>query len=195
MAKKTKVVDKWKLKKWYKVLAPPMFDHHEICEVAANEDRFLLNRVVEIGLNELVQSGSHSAMFTKLVFRITKVEGDKAYTALIGHSVSPSYIKTFARRGKSLVHMTLDEKTKDDQDVRLKLIAVTNGRISGTTMRNLRSAMRSKVLADIGSQSYDDLMQNILYGKFVSGLYNELKKITSMRRVEIRKTEKKEVFA
>lgn len=193
--KKAKVIDKWKLKRWFTVLAPPMFDQQELCEIAAAEDRALLNRIVRVALGDLIQSGSQSAMFTSLSFRITKAEGGKAYTALVGHAISPSFMKTFARRGKSLVHMSLDCKTRDDQSVRLKVIAVTNGRVSETTMRNVRNVIQAKVVADAAARNYDELMQDVLYGRFVAGLFNELKKITSMRRVEIRKSEKKETFA
>ena len=195
MAKKTKVIDKWKLKNWYSVLAPQLFEHQEIGEVAASDEKQLVNRIIRIGLNEMIDSGSQSAFFTTLLFRIINVDGGKAKTMLIGHEISPSYLKTFARRGKDLVHMVIDGKTKDEQEVRLKVIAVTAGSISDSTIHSLRKSIVEKVVADTATHSYDELMQDILYGKFVSRLYNELKKITTMRRVEIRKTEKKEVFA
>lgn len=193
--KKTKVVDKWKLKKWYTVIAPSMFEHQELGEVAAAEDRLLMNRILRIGLHELMGSASQNTMFTTLQFRISEINGGKAATTLIGHEVSPSYIKTFARRGKTLLHMTVDGKTKDDVGIRVKAIAVTAGKISSTTIGNLRKTMAGILPREVGSHTYDELMQEIIYGRLVSRLFNELKKITAMRRVEIRKSEKKEVFA
>ncbi len=194
MAKKTKVVDKWKLKKWYTVLAPTMFEQKELCEIAANEDKFLINRIIDIGLNELVDNASPATRFTTLSFRVHEVDGNKAKTTLIGHIVAPAYIKTFARRGKSLIHMVVDSKTKDEEEVRLKAIAITAGRISGTTMHNLRKAMKERIEKDVVTRDYEQLMQDIVYGRFVSALFNDLKAITSIRRVEIRKSEKKETF-
>ena len=37
-------------------------------------------------------------------------------------------------------------------------------------------------------------MQDVLYGRFSSKLFNRLKTITKMRRIEVRKSERGEVF-
>lgn len=193
--KKTKVVDRWKLKKWYTVVAPPLFDNKEMCEVVATDEKSLMNRVVKMSLMELLSTSSQTAMFTFLKFRISEIAGTKAITKLIGHDVSSSYIRTFARRGKTLLHQAVDTKTKDDQTVRIKVVAVASGRISSTTKKNLRARIVEE-LAAVGPQfTYDELMQEILYGRMVSKIYNKLKQITSMRRFEVRRTEKHETFA
>ncbi len=193
--KKTKVVDRWKLKKWYTVVAPQLFDNKELCEIVATDEKSLVNRVIKVSLMELMQTSSQTSMFTFLKFRIGEIAGAKAVTKLIGHDVSPSYIRTFARRGKTLIHQAVDVKTKDDQTVRVKIVAVASGRISNTTKRNLRAKIVEEVSA-VGPQfTYDELMQEILYGRMVSKIYNKLKQITSMRRFEVRKTEKHENFA
>ena len=192
--KKTKVVDKWKLKKWYTVLAPTMFDNREICEVVAVEDQSLVNRIVRISLMELMSTSSQTSMFTFLRFRITGVTGNTAQTILIGHEVSPSYIKTFARRGKTILHMVVDIRTKDDVGIRIKVVGVASGKISETTKRNLRNTIVDEIKKAGPTFKYDELMQEILYGKLASKIFNRLKQITSMKRFEIRKTEKFEEF-
>lgn len=194
VAKKTKVVDKWKLKKWYAVLAPSIFDNREICEIVANDDASLLNRIVKTSLTSFVSSASQSAMFSTLFFRIVEVKGGQAFTKLIGHEIAPSYIKTFARRGKNFIHMVVDTKTKDGEDVRLKVVGVTGGRISWNTARAIRLAIVDEVKKDTPALTYDELIQDVIYGKLVSRLFNRLKQIATMRRVEIRKTERKERF-
>jgi len=194
--KKTKVMDKWKQKKWFSVVTPAMFDNKPLCELVAAEDKNLINRIVRTSLADIgVTGGSPVAMFTSLKFRVNEVKGDTAYTNLIGHEVAPSYMKTFARRGRSLIHQVVDIKTKDGLDVRLKAIAVTGARVSENTKRNLRERMVAEIKEGASQFSYNELMQEILYGRFVSKLYNSLKKITKMKRTEIRKSELKEVFA
>ncbi len=189
-----KIVDKWKLKKWYTVLAPPMFDNKEICEVVAAEDQMLTNRIVRISLMELMSTSSQTSMFTFLRFRISGVAGNTAQTTLIGHEVSASYIKTFARRGKTILHMVVDIKTKDDVGVRIKVVGVATGKISETTKRNLRNTIVDEIKKFGPTFKYDELMQEILYGRLVSKIFNHLKQITSMKRFEIRKTERHEAF-
>ncbi len=193
-SKKTKVVDKWKSKKWFTVVAPSMFEGKEIAEVVANDEKNLKNRIVRKGMLDMGGSPSQMAMFTSLRFRLTDVKGTTANTKLIGHEIASSYIKTFARRGKSLIHQIVDGKTKDDENVRLKVIAVTGARVSENTKRNIREALVDETMKGLQEEDFDGLMQSLLQGKFSSRLYNRLKAITRMRRVEIWKSERQEAF-
>jgi small subunit ribosomal protein S3Ae len=194
--KKVKAVDKWKLKKWFSVKAPSMFEGKEICEVVASDEKRLLNRIVRTSLLELGVSGAGSqmAMFTTLRFRIKDITGNDANTTIIGHEISPSFIKTFARRGKSLIHQVVDEKTKDNEDLRLKLVAVTGARVSRNTRRNLRNALVEECKKAITEKTFDEAIQDVIYGRVSSRLFGRLKQITKMRRVEVRKSQRGEVF-
>jgi len=194
--KKAKVMDKWKQKKWFTVLTPPIFESRTLCEVVAGEEEQLMNRIIKASLADIGVAGSSQvAMFTSLRFRINEVKGTTANTKLIGHEVAPSFIKTFARRRRSVIHQVIDSKTKDGIELRIKIIAVTGARVSENTRRNIRNLVVQEVKAGASSLNFDELMQDMLYGRFVSRLFNSLKKITRMKRVEIRKSELKEVFA
>lgn len=193
--KKVKTVDKWKAKKWYSVKAPPVFESKELCEVVASDDAKLVNRIVRASLLELgMGSASQMAMFTTLKFRIKEVNGNDAYTSLLGHEISTSFIRTFARRGKSLIHQVVDEKTKDNEDLRLKVIAVTGARVSQNTKRNLRSALVEECRKAVAEKNFDEVMADVIYGRLSSKIFSRLKTITRMRRVEVRKSERGEVF-
>ncbi len=193
--KRTKVVDKWKSKKWYDVVAPEMFDRKQIAQVVASDEKQLKNRIIRKGLMELGTAGpSQIAMFTNLRFRITDVNGDTADTRFIGHEVASSYIKTFARRGKSLIHQIVDEKTRDGEDLRLKVIAVTGSRVSQNTKRNIRAALQEVSHSQIAENDFKDNMEQIISGKFSSMIFNRLKQITKMKRVEVWKSERGENF-
>lgn len=193
--KKTKVVDKWKSKKWYTVKAPALFDNKDLCEIITSDEKNLENRIIKRSLMDLgVGSNSQLAMFTNLKFRIKDVKGTVAETVLIGHEVSPAYMKTFARRGKSLIHEVIDVKPKDGGDVRVKIIAVSDARVSENTRRNIRSAIVEETKKHAGELKADELMQELIYGKFSSKIFGRLKQMTKMKRVEVRKSEVKEVF-
>ena len=193
--KKLKVVDKWKSKKWYTVRAPAIFDAKELCEVVAADDKLLTNRIVKKSLMELgIGGSSQMAMFTTMLFRIKDVKGVDASTILIGHEISPSFIKTFARRGKSLIHEVVEDKTKDGETLRLKLISVTGARVSWNTKKNIRKIMVDETRKAITDANFDEVIQDVLYGRFSAKLFNQLKTITKMRRVEVRKSERGEIF-
>ncbi len=188
-------MDKWKAKKWYSVKAPQAFEGKELCEVVASDDKKLINRIVRKSLLELgIGAASQMAMFTTLFFRISDVKGNDAPTVLLGHEISPSFLKTFARRGKSLIHEVVDEKTKDNEALRLKLIAVTGAHVSENTRRNLRRVLVEESRKAVSEANFDDVMQEVLFGRLSSRLFNRLKQITRMRRVEVRKSERGETF-
>lgn len=172
-----------------------MFEHKELCEVVAGDDKTLLNRIVRKSLLELgIGGASQMAMFTTMFFRINDVKGSDAGTILLGHEISPSFLKTFARRGKSLIHEVVDEKAKDGETLRLKVIAVTGARVSENTRRNLRRVLVEEARKAVSEGTFDEVMQDVLYGRLSAKLFNRLKQITKMRRVEVRKSERGEVF-
>src|SRR3989338_847185 len=194
MAKRTKVVDKWKTKKWFRVEAPSTFDNSEVCEIVATDEKQLMNRIITVNLSSLTSSRSQMAAFTRVQIRDCEVGPTTAKTKLIGHSVSSAYMKTFARRGKTLGHYVVDVKTKDGEVLRVKAIAVTTGRISATTKKNLGKKIIEEILNLLKDLTFEEAMKEILYEKFSPKIFGKLKQITSMRRFEIRKTERKETF-
>ncbi len=193
--KKAKVVDKWKAKQWYTVLAPQIFESKEIAEIISSDEENVKNRVISVSLAEVTGQPSQSAIFTSLRFRVMDVKGKSAYTKLIGHEISPSYLRTLSRRNRSIISIVYDVKTKDDQTVRVKLIAITGSEVSQNTKKNIHHAIMEE-LKKVGAEyTTDQLMQEIIFGKFASRFFNRLKQITLMRRVEIKKSELKEAAA
>ena len=175
--------------------APALFEHKELCEVVATDEKRLPNRIVRSSLMELGMGGaSQMAMFTTLRFRIEGVNGSDANTKLLGHDIAPSFIRTFARRGKSLIHQVVDEKTTDNESLRLKVIAVTGARVSENTRRNLRSLIVEECKKSIAEKPFEEVIQDVIYGRFSSKIFTRLKQITKMRRVEIRRSERGETF-
>jgi small subunit ribosomal protein S3Ae len=191
--KQRKVVDKWKLKKWYTILAPESFDRKEIGETVASDPQYLLNRVVKIPLSDLTGQPTQTSMFTFVKFRIKDVKGETAYTDIIGHELSSTYLKTLVRRKRAVVSVVKDVKTKDGKVVRLKVVAVTDSKVPRNTKRNLHHEIVAE-LEEASKLPFDQLMQEAIFGKINMRIFNRLKQITAMRRVEVRKSELIEQF-
>jgi small subunit ribosomal protein S3Ae len=194
MVVKKKASDKQKLKEWYKVLAPEKYESKELGEVVASDGKLLLNRVIPISLSDLTGRFSQTALYTTLDFRVKDVRGKAAHTELIGHNLSPSYLRTFIRRRRTVLHSVVDVSTKDDKSVRLKVVAVTRDKISETQRRNLRRVIEEEVRVASKEFSYYDMMDEIMYGRFATRVFNKAKDVTPMGRVEFRKSELKETF-
>lgn len=193
--KKTKVVDKWKAKSWYSIIAPEMFESKEIGQLVSAEEDNLLNRKVKVGLGEITGSFSQSTAYTSLFFRIKEVKGKSAHAAFIGHELVPGYVRTLARRRRSVMNQVDDVTTKDGVQVRIKTICVSGIRVSESVRADVRRTISGTVKALAKSTDFPTLVQEMVFGKFSAKVFNSIKKIGPLKRVEVRKSEVKENFA
>ncbi|MGB9719446.1 MAG: hypothetical protein ACPL06_02535 [Candidatus Anstonellales archaeon] len=189
-----KVVDKWKTKQWYNVVAPEVFEGRVVAEIIASDPDHLINRIVPVNLMDITGKMSQQNIYTTVKFRITEVKGNNAYTKIIGHELAPGYLKTLARKNRSIIHHVVPLETKDGRKMKIKIIGVTFSKVSANTKKNLRNALVNAVLENGKTMGYDELMKEIVYGNFANKLFSIANAINAMRRVEVRKTELEETF-
>lgn len=193
--KKARVVDKWKLKSWYSIKAPDIFEGKEIGQLVATEEESLKDRVIRVGLGEITGSFSSSTAFTSVLFRVSGVSGKTVNTKFIGHELSASYLKTLLRRRRSIIYSTVDVKSMDGVQMRLKSVAVTAFRASEATRHDLRAAIEQNIKSVASQMDSNSLCQEVIFGKFSAKVFGKVKNITPLRRLEIRKSEVLETFA
>ena len=184
---KQKVVDKWKTKAWYSVLAPEMFELKEIAQIPADEDSKMMGRRLGVSLSELTGDMMHT--YTNLHFRVNDIKGNTAYTALIGHSLSPSYLRSLVRRRRDVINDVIDAQTSGGVAVRVKVSIYTARKTSGAARAAVRRAMREEMGARAKEMDFATFVQEIVFGKFSGRIYKVIKKIIPVKRIEIRKTE------
>ena len=182
--------DKFKLKSWYSILAPKMFDEKKIGDVLGIDDASVMNRVLNVNLSEL--SGEMQHGYTKVNFRVNEIKGKTAYTNFIGHELIRSYIKTLARRGMSLVDNVIMVTTKDDVKISVKTAIITSNKISRAMRTNLRHATEEVILEHAKKHDFETFMQEVLYKKLSTDIYKKNKEFVPIKRVEIIKTEVQE---
>jgi len=190
---KQRVVDKWKTKTWYTVIAPDMFENKEIGQIPADDDSKLLNRIVRVSLSDL--TGDMTQAYTTILFRVNDVKGKTAYTKLVGHELSSSYLRSLVRRKRDVIHDVIDVQTKDGVGLRVKTSIYTAKKASSPAKTAVRNAARAEVIARAKEMDFAALEQEIVFGKFSSRIYKVVKKILPIKRVEVRKTELHETFA
>src|SRR3989338_11336175 len=190
---KVKAVDKWKTKQWYAVNAPEMFEGRTIAEVVSSEDKYLLNRKVRVSLADM--TGDMSQAYTLMDFRITEVKGKTAYTVFIGHELSRSYLRTLVRRRRNVIGEVVDVSTKEGKRMRLKACIFTGTKLSTPTRSAIRNAVNEAARKMAEESNYQQIVQELIFGKFASRVNNKVHKRAPIRRVEIRKSELEESFA
>ncbi|MEM3408182.1 MAG: 30S ribosomal protein S3ae [Candidatus Micrarchaeia archaeon] len=187
-----KVVDTWKSKQWYEVVAPQIFDSKVVGEIISSDPKLLKDRVVKVGLDEL--TGDLSQAYTNVKLRVVDVKGKTAITKFIGSEQLPSYIRTFVRRRKTIIDDVIDVKTMDGQKFRIKPIVFAAGKIARDAEAEIRVKLRALLNEKASQTNSDDLIRELLFKKYAQSLIPAIKKIAPIKRIEIRKIELKEIF-
>lgn len=186
-----KIKDKWKVKEWYKVHAPLMFNESEIGETPAIDPDTLYGRVVEVTVNEL--TGDFSKQHIKIKFQITNIDGYDAKTSFIGHEITSDYVRRLTRRRKTKTDHVVDITTKDGFVLRLKPMSVAERRIQTSQEDAMRRCMVES-LTQIGMENnLSDIVKIIVSGDMAKIVAKACHEVIPIKRIEIRKSEVLEV--
>jgi small subunit ribosomal protein S3Ae len=191
---KAKVVDKWKAKSWYTLVAPEMLDSREMGQLVSSDEANLMDRKVKIGLGDMLDSFSQATAYTSMHFRVKEVKGKSAHCIFIGHELVPGYVRTLARRRRSVMNQVDDVVTKDGVGVRVKIICVSGLRVSEGVRADVRKGISEAVKALASQMDYATLVQEMVFGKLSAKIYAHVKRMGPIKRVEVRKSELRESF-
>jgi small subunit ribosomal protein S3Ae len=179
--------DKWKLKKWFTVYAPKLFNEAQICEMPANEDSTVIGRNIRVGLNTLTKNPAHA--YTNVTLRITGVNGEAAQTRLVMIEQLYSYIHSLVRRYRGIASSVSSITTKDNVGMVAKMLVVTQARVAHTKIKGIREET-GKFIADyFSSNDADSVVSSIIEGKLQGELAAKLRHITPINKVEVKKLE------
>lgn len=180
------IKDKWKLKKWYEVIAPPIFGSMSLGTIPSDDPDKLIGRVIEATLYDI--TGDITQVHVKLYFQIISVEGDKAITRIKGHELARDYVKSLIRRKSSKIQGVFDIQTKDGYVLRITIIALTSYRCKTSQKRASRRTMSEYITKRASELTLDELYTEILNGKISNDVHALARKIYPIRRVEVYKT-------
>jgi len=184
--KKGKTVDKWKTKKRFEVVAPEMFNNTPIGPIFAKEASDLKGRTVNTTLSKLVNSNQHHI---KVKLQVVGTQGFTVLTIVRGVELARAYISSHTRLGSDTVENIFTLKTVDGKKVRLKTIMFTKGKSHSDQRKTLRKLVEEILHASAEKLDYDRLVQEVVFGKLGSLIFNRGKRIVPLGRVEVRKLE------
>lgn len=174
-------------KQWYEILAPKMFDEQVVGETLAVEPRHLIGRTLQVSLIELVRD--YSKFYMKLNLQIDRVEGQKAYTKLMGHDVMRERVYRLVQNYGRRVDVIQDLATKDGVRVRIKTIFVLLKRV-GTSMKDAtRKVAKAKIEELVPEMTFEELINSIISGELQNEVRRAASKAYPVASIEIRKTE------
>ncbi len=182
-----KVKDKWKSKVWYTILATESFGKKEIGSTPAAEPDELINRISEAYLSNI--TGDFKLSHVKLFFRITRVEGDKAYTEFEGHEINQDYIRRLVRRRKTRIDSVVDVVTSDGIKLRLKPLIILDRKVINNIETNIRNSINEFLREKASSLPLDQLVVYMLSPQYANDAFEKIKNIYPTRKIELRKSE------
>ena len=181
-----RIKDKWRDKKWYKVVSPPYFGGVELGAVPADDPSKLVGRIVDGTLYDITNDFAHQ--YLKLYFRVEDVEGKTARTIFKGHEYSRDYLRSLVRRRTTRVDGILNVITKDNYGLMLAVSLFTLSRIKTSQEQEIRAIMAKIVKEKASLLTFDQFVQELVLGKIASDIYNEAKRISPLRHVGVRKS-------
>ena len=184
--RKGRTKDKWRDKKWYKVVSPPYFGGVELGAVPADDPNKLVGRIVDGTLYDITNDFAHQ--YLKMYFRIEDVEGKTARTVFKGHEYSRDYLRSLVRRRTTRVDGIFNLSTKDAYGLMLAVSVFTLSRIKTSQEHEIRTIMQKIVKDKASTLTFDQFVQELVLGKIASDIYNEAKKISPLRHVGVRKS-------
>ena len=186
MARKTKVKDKWREKKWITVYAPASFNNIPIAYIPITDDEHAKGRVIEVTLFDILK-GDPSQYQYKIYFQIDKVEGEKATTIFKRYEYAKEFLRSLIRRGSTKISYITECKTKDGHIFRIKVIALTHKQLNASRMHALRLIARDVMNKTIPQMSIEQFVQATCYGKINSDIMAAAKKVIRIRHVGLEK--------
>ncbi len=179
--------DKWKMKKWFSVYAPKVFNDALVGEMPANDEKAAIGRNIIVSLDYITHNPSHA--YTNVILKVSDVNGESAHTKLVGMELLNSYIRSFVRRYKSVSSVVVPVVTKDNVSLVAKVMAITKMRTARTKIVGVRKDMIAYTAKYFSENDLDAAVNSIMEGKFQAELASSLRHITDLQKVEVRKLE------
>ena len=180
------IKDKWKLKKWFNILAPKSFGETSLGSTLAYDISQTINRKVETTLYDL--TGDFNLVYVHLYFKIIGTAGENLVTRFAGHELSRDYLRSLIRRKSSKINHVIDVTTKDGYVIRVKGLALTTYRCHRSQKTAIRKIMEEVVTKYASELTFDEFVQKMLFGEMANAIFEMAHKIYPLRRVEIEKS-------
>ena len=174
-------------KNWYEVQAPDIFSVDSVTETPAERDSQVVGRKVSESLTDIMDEADK--YYVDVSFRVTEVEGNKAFSEIYGMECSSEFVSRMIRKRSDRLDLVRDIETQDGRKVRVKLVGATVKKTSSETLKQVRKEITGIIEERADEQDYNEFMENILLDNLQDELREKVNKIYPFRELEVRKTE------
>ena len=186
-AKRGRVRDKWKDKKWIIVNAPTAFGGNPINYVPITDIDNSKGRIIENTLYDIYKQDPNQHQI-KVFLQIDKTTTATASTIFVGHEYAKEYLRSLVRRGSSMITFIKNYTTIDGYTFRISIVTFTQRRINTSAKHQIRLFIDKMLNEKISQLPLDQFIQELTLGGLSKELLSEAKKIAFIRHLGIKKS-------
>lgn len=175
-----------KVKQWYTIVAPKIFNQVEVGETMGVEDQ-LKGRTTQVLVSDL--TGDSRKTHIKLKLQVDGVDGDKVTTQIKELELLRGYLRSIVRRRSVKIEETIDVVTRDNAKVRVKPLVITALLCRKDQETDIRAVIRQIVDDCAKQRTFDAFMLDLISEKLPKDIRQAITKIYPIRNAEIRKAE------
>jgi small subunit ribosomal protein S3Ae len=181
------VKKKAKIKETYTIISPKFFGEKEIGTTFASEPKQLIGREVILSALELTENVNK--YYLKFLFKINRVEGNKAFTEFHGTECLQDYISRMVVRRVRRIDTIQDILTKDKIKLRIKGICILSRRAKSSVQASVSKKIKEILKQEVESRNLEDFVKSLISDEIKEKILIEARKIYPIKNFEIRKVE------
>ncbi len=180
---KKKESTKVKKKSWVQILAPKTYQNQNIGESYVSTATNLLSRHIAVNLMTLTRDIKKQNINAS--FEVSEVKENKAFTKMIGYKLMPAAIRRLVRRRKNKIADSVILKSKDGVLFRIKLIIITQFRVSRAISSAIRTQINDHFKEFASKNEFERFLSEMLTNRFQRSLKDEVKKIAPVKIIDV----------
>lgn len=175
-----------KIKQWFTVLAPSIFNKIEVAEARGYPDQ-MVGRTLDILVSELTSDPRKSHIKVKL--RVIGVEDDKVLTEIAQVELLRSYLRSIVRRRSSKIEAVINVTTRDNAKLRVKPLILTARKAAADQEKAIRAIMVKVVESAAKERTFEAFLLDLVSEKLPKDIRAAVSKLYPIKNAEIRMAE------
>ncbi len=177
--KQRAVVDKWKKKKEYSIIAPKLIGSVEMGQTVADKDEKVIGRVTKVNLGQITNQFQKKKY--DLYVRVTDVQGSSANTELFALELKNNFSRRLVGRRCNKLDLVQYLDSKDGQRVKVKALCVTKRKIEKIKEKDIGREMRKQIGLLVAKNSFDDFFDLVVNKDIERELSAKVRNIAELR--------------
>jgi ribosomal protein S3AE len=175
-------------KKWFPIVGKGEFDNALLGEGLGKTPQDLVGKKVSINL--MVLTNDPRKQSVSLDFLVKGVEGNNAFTELVGYRISASHVKRVIRKAVRKIDDSIVVESKDKVKYRIKPLLISRFRVNKGIASVIRLRAREILEKSFKETSSKDVFIGAISNRIQMELKKDLKKISPLAVTEIRMLQK-----